>query len=406
MVDSQHNADYDRFVESVRDALNHLYDPERLRQSALIPAMGLEHSQTPFFALQKVLLDTIETLQPHGKQIPVNSPQWRNYLILSRRYEQQFSQQEVADLLAVSVRQYRRFQTVAVETLAAQLYQQWPTHAQKEAAPDTRLTRAETSFSWLDELPEDQSSDCMAVLTVVTELLRPMAAAAHNQIRISDGDLPAISLNPMLLKQILLNCCNGLLLGMDHAVMTITCAVKGRSVEILITAPCALTADMRASLEVAQALTERAAAAYRLEESDQCRLTLNLPAAGAWPVLAIDDHADTLHFLERAAIGSRYQIIPLTAPEQWLSYVQRYHPQAILIDIMMPLLDGWDVLSQIRNEPLSSHLPIIVCSVLPQAALARSLSANAFLPKPVRFRDLAAVLDDLVPTSLPQRTFG
>jgi len=68
-------------------------------------------------------------------------------------------------------------------------------------------------------------------------------------------------------------------------------------------------------------------------------------------------------------------------------------PQIIVLDVMMPQTDGWRVLSRLRQHPLTSNIPVIVCTILAQEALALSLGANAFLRKPVTRQAFLAALD-------------
>ena len=62
----------------------------------------------------------------------------------------------------------------------------------------------------------------------------------------------------------------------------------------------------------------------------------------------------------------------------------------------MPQTDGWRVLSQLRQHPVTADTPVIVCTILAQQALALSLGANAFLRKPITRQDFLAALDCLV----------
>jgi CheY-like chemotaxis protein len=68
----------------------------------------------------------------------------------------------------------------------------------------------------------------------------------------------------------------------------------------------------------------------------------------------------------------------------------------VLLDVMMPEVDGWELLGQLRQNPATSHLPVVVCTILPQEELARSLGANAFLQKPISRDDFLRVLDELL----------
>jgi Amt family ammonium transporter len=68
-------------------------------------------------------------------------------------------------------------------------------------------------------------------------------------------------------------------------------------------------------------------------------------------------------------------------------------PRAILLDIMMPGLDGWELLERLREHPRTGGVPVIVCSIVPQESLARLLGAADYIRKPVTRRALLAALD-------------
>jgi hypothetical protein len=88
----------EQFLKHLRDALNHLYDPDRLRQSPLIALFGVaDRFDTPVH-LQRILLEGVESLKPRADE-PPRSHSRRVYDLLLYRYVQQFSQQEVANQL-------------------------------------------------------------------------------------------------------------------------------------------------------------------------------------------------------------------------------------------------------------------------------------------------------------------
>jgi CheY-like chemotaxis protein len=123
--------------------------------------------------------------------------------------------------------------------------------------------------------------------------------------------------------------------------------------------------------------------------------TLTLPALEQWPVLVIDDNVDTLQLFHRYASGTRYRLVSTQDPEEALALAERTAPQIIVLDVMMPQTDGWRVLSQLRQHPLTGHIPVIVCTILAQEALAMSLGAAAFLRKPITRQSFLQTLDRL-----------
>ena len=72
-----------------------------------------------------------------------------------------------------------------------------------------------------------------------------------------------------------------------------------------------------------------------------------------------------------------------------------------LVDVMMPQIDGWEVLGQLKQHPLTSHIPIIVHTILAQEELALSLGASALLRKPVTRQGFLAALDQIAPMEPP-----
>ncbi len=71
-------------------------------------------------------------------------------------------------------------------------------------------------------------------------------------------------------------------------------------------------------------------------------------------------------------------------------------PDLIILDVMMPTMDGWQVLRSLKQNPGTEKIPIIVCSVLKEPELAISLGARAYLKKPVDRLELLATLERIL----------
>jgi CheY-like chemotaxis protein len=118
-----------------------------------------------------------------------------------------------------------------------------------------------------------------------------------------------------------------------------------------------------------------------------------LPAGEQTVVLVIDDNADTLRLLERYLEGSRYRFAGTRDPQQAVSLAEEVAPRIIILDVMLPGVDGWELLGRLREHPKTGGVPIVVCTILPQERLALTLGAVAFMRKPVSQLLLLAVLD-------------
>jgi CheY-like chemotaxis protein len=120
---------------------------------------------------------------------------------------------------------------------------------------------------------------------------------------------------------------------------------------------------------------------------------LVLPALEQWPALVIDDNVDTLNLLRRYVAGTRYRLVTTQDPEQAVQMAEQFSPKVIVLDVMMPRVDGWKLLASLRHHPRTAHIPIVVCTILAQRELALSLGANSFLRKPVTRQAFLKTLD-------------
>ena len=111
-------------------------------------------------------------------------------------------------------------------------------------------------------------------------------------------------------------------------------------------------------------------------------VTAILPTARQIEVLAIEDNLDTLQLWQRYVQHTPYHLVGVRDPAGAMRAARETPPDVVMLDVMMPGTDGWELLGQLRNHPATSEIRIVVCTVLPQEELALSLGANAFVRKP------------------------
>jgi CheY-like chemotaxis protein len=407
MLTSEH------FLKHLRDALNHLYDPDRLRRSPLAIPFGVaDRFDTPA-CLQRILTEAIESLKPAADE-PPRSHSRRVYDLLLYRYVQQFSQQEVANQLGMSVRHLRREQRAALEGLAYRLWEQFhledklgedadiePTTQTEVTSPSPTVPTVNEELAWLKDAPPNMSTDPNQALPAVLDLVQPLALRHEIHLETTLVDtLPKLAVHPVALRQILLNLLSVAIRRGSGGRVHISAKPLRWEVKIRVCCTQALPDpkpaldNEGASLDIAHRLVNlcggRLAASTNKGAFDA---TLALPALEQLPVLVIDDNADTLQLLQRYTAGTRYRLIGTQDPRQALSLTEEFSPQVILLDVMMPQVDGWEVLGRLRQHPLTSHIPTVVCTILAQEELALSLGASAFVRKPVTRQAFLAALD-------------
>ena len=109
----------------------------------------------------------------------------------------------------------------------------------------------------------------------------------------------------------------------------------------------------------------------------------------------MDDNVGLVELLMRYLASHACQVISAESGVEGLQLANQYLPDAILLDVMMPGVDGWKVLQILRSNPQTASTPVIVCSVFNDPQLAYSLGATAFLAKPVRRDNILSVLSGL-----------
>jgi CheY-like chemotaxis protein len=113
-------------------------------------------------------------------------------------------------------------------------------------------------------------------------------------------------------------------------------------------------------------------------------------------VLVIDDNASLQRLFRRYLTGLPYAVLGAQSAEQGLALAQERIPSIILLDIMMPRQDGWDLLHALRDRPALNQIPVVICSVLSQEPLARSLGVAGYLKKPVSQDELLRMVQSVL----------
>jgi PAS domain S-box-containing protein len=112
-------------------------------------------------------------------------------------------------------------------------------------------------------------------------------------------------------------------------------------------------------------------------------------------ILAIDDDPQVIGLYERYLHPQGYQVVPLSDPSQAVERVKQLKPFAVTLDIMMPGIDGWQVLDTLKGDPDTRNIPVIICSIIEDLEKGFNLGATDYLVKPILEDDLVNALDRL-----------
>lgn len=370
-----------RLAEQVKDALEHLYDLSYLERHPLAERWSEANPPLEMAGqrLRRELLAAIELLSP-GPGIPFCAPQARAYNLLIMRYVEGMTVQEAAYKLNISRRQAHRDLGEAIEKVTAVLSSRHPTLALQEPSA-VQLSSVQAEVARLESSP--RSLDIRTLLKRAQEMITPLAAQRQIRLRTELPQEPlALLTDPVMAEQVLVSI-------LSHAIGQAfpgdlhLCLIAG---EECITCSLRYLPERRATpidLVIAQ-LVERLE--WRVEQEDQPDgfriITLIMPRSRA-VILVIDDNEGLVTLVKRYLVEHAYRVVPAANSLEGLRLAQELLPDAIVLDVMMPEISGWEVLQRLRNYPKTANIPVIICSVLNNPELAYSLGASFFLPKPI-----------------------
>jgi CheY-like chemotaxis protein len=109
-------------------------------------------------------------------------------------------------------------------------------------------------------------------------------------------------------------------------------------------------------------------------------------------ILVIDDDDSvrkvTTHFLTREG----FSVTTASGAREGLQLARELQPAAIILDVIMPDLDGWTVLAAIKGDPATAGIPVVLMTIVDEKNRGYSLGAADYMVKPVDWSGLAGVL--------------
>ncbi|MGA7371823.1 MAG: response regulator, partial [Methyloceanibacter sp.] len=116
------------------------------------------------------------------------------------------------------------------------------------------------------------------------------------------------------------------------------------------------------------------------------------PADGRVTVLVVDDDPTVLSLLAKTLEKESYRVISARNGIEALALAREHRPQAITLDVLMPQMDGWRALKELKGDVELRDIPVIMVTVLNERGMAIPLGAADFMTKPVDRQRLAAIL--------------
>jgi CheY-like chemotaxis protein len=110
--------------------------------------------------------------------------------------------------------------------------------------------------------------------------------------------------------------------------------------------------------------------------------------------MVIDDNPEAIDIVCKY-LGDDYAVVGLLGGEAAVEKAKQIRPMAITLDIMMPKKDGWQVLRELKHDPDTQDIPVIIMSIVDDQRMGFSLGAAEYIVKPVEKNDLLRKLKTL-----------
>ncbi len=121
-----------------------------------------------------------------------------------------------------------------------------------------------------------------------------------------------------------------------------------------------------------------AAKASKPKETEQLK-----HRSGVRPILVVDDDPNSRELLQRTLEGEGFAVVTAETGEEGLEKAREIQPSLITLDVLMPSMDGWSVLQEVKADPALEHIPVMMISIAGDKEMGYTLGAVECLTKPV-----------------------
>ena len=394
---------FEDFREALRDALAHLHDPDYQPPELMAAVIGCD-PRAGTGPAQSAIIDLLANLKS-TPDVAGGTRASRAYETLYLRFAQRLSQEETAERLHMSVRHLRRLQREATHIMARFL---WEHSLAREASVE-----AAAGLDWRAQLAQDMASLQKSVpgaVADVGETIRSVVAleqalSERHGVTLAAGAVEPgliVPAHPSALRQVLIMAVGQLLRRASSGSVTISAERLGEEVRITLAGPNPPASPPLNGESIGDLLAPLGGLVEVVQEADRAALRVRLPSAGEISVLVVDDNVEMVHFYQRCTRGTRYRITHLAQGQRVLALAKAKRPDIIVLDIMLPDVDGWELLSQLYDHPTTRSIPVVVSSVIREEELALALGAAVCIIKPIPPEDFVQALDQALDQALRQ----
>jgi len=384
------------FVKMVKDALEHLYDFPHLQGHPLARQRGRAQADSTEAAghhLRRELVSAIESLNP-GPGVPFRTLSARRYNLLALHYVEGMTVREAGQELAISLRQAYRDLRRAQESVAAVLWARQPGENTQEPN-GKQVTSIQAEIARLET--NHRPTDVRSLLQDAVQAVARLASQRSVTLRVEVPPEPVIvSTDRTVARQVLVSALSHAIQVAEKGTLDIVLAVQNRQTPPALTYVTELVDNSPMIDGVVAQLVDQLGWTVAQEDRPPSARVVTLSMRPRGPIaLVIDDNKGLVELLDRYLAGEACRVVAATNGTDGFRLARELAPDAIILDVMMPEMDGWETLQKLRAHPRTVSIPVILCSVINDPKLAYSLGASLLLPKPVSRDEILGALREL-----------
>lgn len=396
--------DRNTLTRHVRDALTHFYEPAFLQTSPLARLVAAEAADECLAtALRSILREAIELLRPSAS-VPYGRPDWIGYRLLWAHFIQRQSPHIVGEELHLSRSSFYRHQQQALKAVADIIWNRYLREADATATRPQRegLSLDEQAVQQAVELAQRSPRQMLspsALLREMRAILRPLLVERDSELTLDvSSSLPPIFGDPAILHQIVVDIVTTTLDHLGKGALCLSVRLENGELGFRLSWQSARgVGDWEPGpheMVLARELLKvyRGRLCLKSGAAAAPHIAFMLPASKPFSILVADDDADTAVLYRRYLQDHGYSVRVARDGAELSKTLDEDRPDLIILDVLMPLEDGWTILQRLKALPETADIPIIVYSVLNQPSLALALGAAEVLRKPVQEQELVGAI--------------
>jgi CheY-like chemotaxis protein len=396
-----------QFRSTLKDILNHLADTAYLENSSLANVLLSDEESKQANRIQLLrnkISEGIDVLRP-PEDIPVHVAEWRCYRILTLRYLRGMDLYLIEDELGLSQRQVQRDLKKGIDALASFLWERCQSVQGSFDADDADTDIASETYD-LDLIKKELKNweitfDLFNLSQIIEQALQLCEVMLKTDLR-SRVDFRGVDqginvrVDQILTKQGMYKILSMTGAGAhDTSIVMHTRKLNEFFIELSVKFDHSHPLSYN-NWEIAQLFYTIQGVNHKLAElPGQTTISIILPLTHQNSCLVIDDVVSVRRLIERMLGSYGIQVFGLDDAGQALTLAQLMKPDFILLDILMPKMDGWELIKLLKSHPDTSSIPVIICSVLNEPELSRAVGAEGYIRKPINRLELIHTLQEL-----------